>query len=385
MLGALPYKAIVAADFEFEFGGRDGNRPRPVCMVAKELRSGREWRIWRGEFPSQPPFSTGPDTLFVAFVASAELGCFRSLGWPMPVRILDLYAEFRNRVNGIIGDRGLIAAMNYFGLDAMSVVHKQQMVDLILAGGPWTDQERTGIFDYCAGDVDALERLLPVMLPQIDLPRALLRGRYMAAASAMEWNGVPIDMTTLKLLRAHWNDIKDRLITDIDADFGVYEGINFREHLFEQLLVRLGIPWERLESGRLCLQDEVWREMARAYPIISPLRELRHALSDLRLNDLSVGDDGTNRTPLWAFGSKTGRNQPSNSKYIFGPSVWLRGLIKPPPGYAVAYIDWSSQEVGIAAVARELPHYAWRQQVPKLLVVVAAPCFPSQVPYEALQ
>jgi DNA polymerase I len=231
MLGALPYKAIVAADFEF--GGRDGNRPRPVCMVAKELRSGREWRIWRGEFPSQPPFSTGPDTLFVAFVASAELGCFRSLGWPMPVRILDLYAEFRNRVNGIIGDRGLIAAMNYFGLDAMSVVHKQQMVDLILAGGPWTDQERTGIFDYCAGDVDALERLLPVMLPQIDLPRALLRGRYMAAASAMEWNGVPIDMTTLKLLRAHWNDIKDRLITDIDADFGVYEGINFREHLFE--------------------------------------------------------------------------------------------------------------------------------------------------------
>ena len=47
-------------------------------------------------------------------------------------------------------------------------------------------QERADIFDYCAGDSIALERLLPVMLPQIDLPRALLRGRYMAAASAME-------------------------------------------------------------------------------------------------------------------------------------------------------------------------------------------------------
>jgi DNA polymerase I len=307
MLEALPYKAIVVADFEFEFGGRDGNRPRPVCMVAKELRSGQEWRIWRGEFPSRPPFPIWSDTLFVAFVASAELGCFRALGWPMPARILDLYAEFRNHVNGSIGDRGLIAAMNYFGLDAMSVVHKQQMVDLILAGGPWTDQERADIFDYCAGDTNALERLLPVMLPQIDLPRALLRGRYMAAASAMEWNGVPIDTTTLELLRAHWNDIKDRLIADIDKDFGVYEGVHFRKNLFEQLLARLGIPWERLESGSLCLEDGVWREMARAYPIISPLRELRHALSDLRLNDLSVGDDGRNRTPLWAFGSKTGR------------------------------------------------------------------------------
>jgi len=29
--------------------------------------------------------------------------------------------------------------------------------------------------------------------------------------------------------------------------------------------------------------------------------------------------------------------------------VWLRGLIKPPVGYSVAYIDWKQQEFGIAA------------------------------------
>jgi DNA polymerase I-like protein with 3'-5' exonuclease and polymerase domains len=29
--------------------------------------------------------------------------------------------------------------------------------------------------------------------------------------------------------------------------------------------------------------------------------------------------------------------------------VWLRGLIKPPPGHAIAYVDWSQQEIGIAA------------------------------------
>jgi DNA polymerase I-like protein with 3'-5' exonuclease and polymerase domains len=32
----------------------------------------------------------------------------------------------------------------------------------------------------------------------------------------------------------------------------------------------------------------------------------------------------------------------------FGPSVWLRGLIKPPAGHGVAYIDWSQQEFGLA-------------------------------------
>ena len=41
--------------------------------------------------------------------------------------------------------------------------------------------------------------------------------------------------------------------------------------------------------------------------------------------------------------------QPSNTKFIFGPAVWLRGLIKPESSRAIAYVDWSSQEVAIAA------------------------------------
>ena len=94
---------------------------------------------------------------------------------------------------------------------------------------------------------------------------------------------------------------------------------------------------------------DTFRQMAKSYPAIAPLHELRHALSEMRLNDLAVGRDGRNRTIFRAFRAKTGRNQPSNTKFIFGPSVWLRGLIKPPPGHAVAYVDWSNQEFGIAA------------------------------------
>src|SRR3981189_3271504 len=89
--------------------------------------------------------------------------------------------------------------------------------------------------------------------------------------------------------------------------------------------------------------------MARIYPAVTPLREVRSALSELRLSDLAVGWDGRNRTILSAFRARTGRNQPSNSRFIFGPSVWLRGLIKPEPGQFLAYCDWSGQEYGIAA------------------------------------
>src|SRR5271169_3378017 len=354
------FRHIVVADFEFEFGGhtsfeeasRSGARPRPVCMVAKDLHSGQEWRLWRGEFDSAPPFPIGPDALFVAFYASAELGCFKALGWPKPANILVLFTEFRNRTNGLptLAGSGLIGALTYFGLDTIGSAEKEEMRASILRGGPWSSSERESILNYCATDIDALERLLPAMLPRIDLPRALLRGRYMAAAAAMEFAGTPIDMTMLSLLRKRWDQIKNDLIRAIDADFGAFEGRSFRAERWAAYLVKHNIPWPLLESGALDLSDGAFRQQAKAYPAISPMRELRSALSDLRLNDLAVGHDGRNRTILSTFRSRTGRNQPSNTRYIFGPSVWLRGLIKPPSGYGVAYVDWSQQEFGIAAV-----------------------------------
>ena len=351
MLEALPFRHIIIADFEFEFGGHAGNRPRPVCMVAKELRSGQTWRLWRDRFESMPPFPIGADAVLVAYYASAELGCFKALNWPMPANVLDLFVEFRNRTNGLNTPAGasLIGALTYFGIDNIGAVEKDDMRSLVLAGGPWTDTERTAILEYCAGDVAALERLLPAMLPQIDLPRAILRGRYMKAAAAMEHNGTPIDAEMLARLRECWTDIQDDLIAGIDADYGVFDGRTFKAERWEQYLIAQGIPWPRLESGRLDLSDDAFRQMAKAHLAVSPMRELRSALSELRLNDLAVGQDGRNRTILSAFRSRTGRNQPSNAKYIFGPSVWLRSLIKPPPGFSVAYIDWSQQEFGIAA------------------------------------
>jgi DNA polymerase I len=349
----------MAVDFEFHFGGhasfeeaaRSGERPRPVCMVAKELRSGQTWRLWDGEFGPRPPFPIGADAGFVAYYASAELGCFRALGWPRPANILDLFTEFRVRTNGLptLAGSGLVGALVHFGLDTIGVQEKDELRLRILRGGPWSAEEREAFLAYCTGDVDALERLLPAMLPGIDLPRALLRGRYMAAAAAMEWAGTPIDIPTLALLREHWADIQDDLIRAIDANYNVFDGRSFHADRWARFLTCRGIPWPLREDGHLDLKSDTFREMAKAYPIVAPIHELRHALSQLRLNDLAVGHDGRNRTILSAFRARTGRNQPSNSRYIFGPSVWLRGLIKPPPGHGVAYIDWEQQEFGIAA------------------------------------
>jgi hypothetical protein len=504
----LPYREVWAVDFEFTAPA--GGRPAPLCCVAREVRSGRQARTWlAGGAPARPPYGTGPDALFVAYYASAELGCHLALGWPMPARVLDLFAEFRCRTSGlpVPCGSGLLGALAYFGLDGLATAEKEDMRRLAMRGGPYTAGEREALLDYCESDVNALARLLPAMLPQIDLPRALLRGRYMAAAARMEWNGVPLDAEALAQLRAGWDGIKGRLIAAVDADYGVFvpagrcalnpdsvlggavlreaaewgidpyrladavdavwaeerqasaegfaarraarkatgltarrigrwedaghdysewpgldatartlagrhpalgigpgytaEGgpddtdyagrlwgvlrgrtetarpkhhpdllrraaelvascpageadysgpMRFSAERWAGYLAHEGIPWPRLESGALALDDDTFREMARAYPTeVGPIRELRHTLGQLRLQDLAVGPDGRNRCLLSAFGSKTGRNQPSNSRFIFGPSTWLRGLVRPGPGRAVAYCDWSAQEYGIAA------------------------------------
>jgi DNA polymerase I len=338
---------------DFEFNAQAGERPSPVCLVARELRSGQLLRLWQDDLRKLPlpPFSTGPEALFVAYYASAELGCFQALGWPMPARVLDLYCEFKCHTSGlkVPCGYGLLGALAALGFDSIDAADKDTMRQLVLRGEPYTADERRAILDYCQTDVDALVKLLPAMIADIDLPRALLRGRYMTAVARMEWRGVPIDAEALGAFRANWQAVQERLIERIDKDYGIYDGRTFKTDRWAAWLTANNVPWPRLPSGDLALDDDTFREMARTYPAVAPVRELRTTLAQLRLNELAVGSDGRNRCLLSAFGSKTSRNQPSNSKFIFGPSAWLRSLIRPEPGMAVAYIDWSQQELAIAA------------------------------------
>ena len=151
----------------------------------------------------------------------------------------------------------------------------------------------------------------------------------MKAAAAIEWNGIPIDTVTLGLLRQHWTGIQDELIAEIDRDYGVFEGRSFRRERWRALAGRERHSLADAPTpGNSSSTDDTFRDMAKAHPKVSPMRELRSALSEMRLSDLAVGSDGRNRTLLSAFRSRTGRCQPSNTKYIFGPSVWLRSLIQ---------------------------------------------------------
>jgi hypothetical protein len=352
------FEEIWLVDFEFlgrshHGADRPGNRQSPVCLAAHEYRSGRTIKLWETELGPEPPYRADERVLIVAYYASAEMGCHLALNWPRPVHILDLYAEFKNKLAGrkAPNGAGLLGALEAHGLDGSAAAEKIEMRALILAGGPWSDNERAAILDYCESDVTALRQLLPRMATYIDLPRALLRGRYMWSAAWMEWIGVPIDVEALERIRGNWEHIKLELIATVDGQYHVYDGPHFRLDWFSAYLKREGllVSWPRTATGQLRVDGDTFEEMVKSFPQLQNLKQLKSSIDKLKLNSMTVGDDGRNRTILSAFAAKTARNQPSNAKFVFLGDTWLRSVIKPAEGWAVAYIDWEQQEFGIAA------------------------------------
>ena len=364
-LHTLPYRAIYMVDTEYF--GKDGDILTPVCLVVRDLISNTVERFWQDDLQKmhRAPFDTGPEALFVAYYAPAELGFFKALEWPMPERIFDCYVELKCETNGQILSNGksLLGAMSYFGLETIGAETKADMRDLILSGGPWDEKQQSDILDYCQSDVDALAQLFPRMVDQwikddLRLGQALLRGRYMAAVSCMEHTGIPIDVPLLNKFWGNWDHIKLELIARVDYGYGVYENGKFKEVLFEDYLIREGIPWPRLASGRLALDRDTFKAQKNTHPQLTQLYSLRTTLAELQQNGLTIGQDGRNRAMLSPFSSKTGRNQPSTSKFIFGNPAWVRGFIQPQPGHSMAYCDWKSQEIAVAA-ARSGDEVMW--------------------------
>jgi DNA polymerase I len=350
----LPFANIVLEDFEFI--SLLGEKPDVVCGVFLDLRTGQSTRLWRDQFTGQLPYDPERD-LVVVFVANAEMGCHLALGLPIPKHVLDLSPEFKCHVNGKgipRKNQGLIGALQYFGLSSIAPKRKDSMRARIMKGWPFTAEEREQILAYCQEDAAALRGLLLELLPYIDLPIALHRSESVVALARSENVGVPIDMAIFPKLadKTTWREMRDSMVPLVDVH-GIYvwdkNGWHWNQARFEQWLASEGINWPRKETGKPDMRRTTFESMAKAWPKIEPLRQLRYLRDKLRTIQLSVGRDGRNRTVLWPFSSKTSRTQPKAKHWIFSPSVWLRFLIKPEPGRALAYIDYSSMEFAAAA------------------------------------
>jgi DNA polymerase family A len=356
---ALPFAEIWAEDFEWV--PKLGERHDVVCYGARELRSGRTLRLWRDQLGPTSPNRTDDQALFLSFVFNAEGASRLSLGWQLPAKVIDLSPLFRRVVNGRIvpQGKGLLGALAYYGIPSIDAVYKEKIRKLIMRGWPFTPEEKAEIIKYVMTDVDPLFELFSLLMaePEFDLGTALHWGEFVAVSAQMEHRGVPLDMEIIPDLldKKAWAYVRDAVVPKINAQYDVYVQDKagewrFKNEKFDALCARLGIDWPRTETGKPDLRQKTFKSMCQAFLELESLRQLRHARDKMRKIKLAVGSDGRNRTVLWPFKAKTSRTQPKAAEWIFSPAVWLRSLLKPGPGRAVAYIDWSSMHFLIAGV-----------------------------------
>jgi hypothetical protein len=82
-------------------------------------------------------------------------------------------------------------------------------------------------------------------------------------------------------------------------------------------------------------------------PGIEGLHALRDSLGVIVRAKLPIGADGRNRPSLFPFGTATGRN--AHSKSLYNAHASMRSFMVFPPDTIGVYLDWRTQEVGIAA------------------------------------
>jgi hypothetical protein len=359
----LPFRRAISIDFEYR--ADPGCNPHVWCLVATDLTTGKEiCRWWRDKLLTmhKAPFPTDRDTLVVSYAISAEMACFLQLGWKPPEYLLDLYAEYRWFTNGkhlVFGGKdavklkkhknSMLAAAFILGVPTMDTARKEEMRQLAITRWSFVPEEQTEEMNYCSEDTATACGIYHKLAPFIDWPRALLRGRYGLAIARMERTGVPIDATCWHHLQADWNNILSDLIVVTDADYGVFRDGEVSDDLLAKYAKREGYDWPLTATGRLRRDKKAMKQLALMHPKVNALKELLSTMGKGRLMNLAVGPDGYNRTGLIPFRAVTGRNQPSSAGFIFGPAKWMRGLIMAIPGEAVAYLDFSAEEVCILA------------------------------------
>jgi DNA polymerase I len=82
-------------------------------------------------------------------------------------------------------------------------------------------------------------------------------------------------------------------------------------------------------------------------PGISNLHALRDSLGVIVRAKLPIGRDGRNRPSLFPFCTSTGRN--AHAKSLYNAHASMRSFMVFPEGTIGVYLDWRTQEVGVAA------------------------------------
>jgi hypothetical protein len=360
---------IVFVDSEFDAEKGRGECPGfPVCFCAIEIdRDGREIKHrLAAPYPERPPWDRGNGDPFltVGFALGAEAGSMMHIGWSFPMPAIDLYAEYMVLHNTEMSSRGgseggkepgpaLIQACQHYRVASMDAARKDEMRALAYTKTEFTPEELAALQDYCLDDDCRMTlRLFCAMRPRIDFTRAPLRAAYMMELERIRWRGPPIDVPVYRRVERRAAAAAMGLRAELNRRLGVeiYFGGVFKRGAMLRLMRQHSIPIPvDPKTKRESLSTKLIKGMIGTYPLLKDYYEFTRMITALRSLKLEIGADGRNRCWQNPFGTKTGRNNPSTNRWLWGLPHTMRSFLKPPPGMAIAQVDIGNEEIGIAA------------------------------------
>jgi hypothetical protein len=275
--------------------------------------------------------------------------------------------------------------------------HKTKMRDLIISDPEkFSDDEILAILDY---GVDDVKDLLPmyIKMKEIYMKRDLkltgnkllfemqLRGRYSAHTAIMERNGYPIDVRKTRNFSNSVGSIMYDCQKEINSLFPSIQPFKWDRKLqkfkWDQKATRAWIKtldkkilerWRMTDGGKkempdLSLAMEAFTDFfdfKHDYPkdnfgaqMVRFLKLKQNLFGFVSSPDKKrrsfwdyVGSDGMVRPYMNIYGAQTSRTQPASTGFMFLKPAWMRALVLPPKGKAMAGIDFGSQEFLLSAL-----------------------------------
>jgi DNA polymerase-1 len=375
----------VVVIMDTEYVHEAGERHDPVCLAWKLYPEGRMQVARREEVLrwKELPFPVGPKTVCVAYNAGAEAAFLINLDVPQPMLWFDVMVEEAMLRNVAVSKTrrlafakrqpelfkpgsiiGLLEAARLYGVECGEQAEKERLRDLIQSRA-WASGDEAlwrEIEQYCMSDVVVTEQLFAKLEPHTMFAQAVLRGSYAAEVGRMAQRGIPADQAVYQRLCGGYKNVllQYRRAWDAEGARLTPRG-SIRPAWWEQKLEALGRTqrYPRTKTGKASTKREHVLRLAREREDDAELVELagwlelkkllpeRKAGEGLRVP--ALGSDGRFRYDMFAFGTHTGRSLGKSKEAIMQMVAWMRGLISPPQGEVLVYLDFEGQEVAIAA------------------------------------
>ena len=270
--------------------------------------------------------------------------------------------------------------------------HKTKMRDIIISGDlDLIEENKEDIMKYCRSDVEYLEpcikrmaKIYSKLLPKKEFKslkqEMLWRGETMCRTALVERKGYPINYEATK----NFSDSVMNILKDIQSDINDQFPDIHPFHLDKKTLfytkkekpIKDWIAkspyannWLLTDTRKYSLSLDAFGQhfnYSHDYPRGNfGAQMLRFLKTKQSLNGFTVakngkkskkkfwdyvGSDQRVRAYLNPYGAQSARFQPGATGFIFLKAAWMRALVQPPPGKAIAGTDYKSQEYLLAAL-----------------------------------